>query len=139
MIIGLKDFQSHITIAVEPRTSIYVQRGTTRGPQKMASKLVRDRILEIIAADGRQAAWYTAEGEGVILLLKEKLRGESKDFSDQSFRYAKQLLARRSGPLCSWRSGSRARSSSRSSWTAATATSRRASGRSERLTGAVPA
>ena len=51
------------------------------------------QIPEIIAADGRQAAWHTAEDEGVISLLKEKLKEESKDFSDQLFRYAKQLLA----------------------------------------------
>lgn len=48
----------------------------------MASKLVRDRISEIIAADGCQAAWHTAEDVEVILLLKEKLKEESKEFFD---------------------------------------------------------
>ena len=46
----------------------------------MVSKLVRDRIPEIIAADGRQAAWHTAEDGEIIPLLQEKLREESREF-----------------------------------------------------------
>lgn len=51
-------------------------------PTKTYHKLVRDRIPEIIEADGKTCAWETLSQEDYIRLLDEKLNEELSEYQE---------------------------------------------------------
>lgn len=51
-------------------------------PKEKKSKLVRDRIVEIIENEGREASWHAAEDKEYWQALKEKLTEEVAEFNE---------------------------------------------------------